>query len=200
MASAAARVKTLKAAHLTAKKAARAAAAAATASAAAAVASAGAAVAAAILADNACNSDACSAAERMIETAGRRQPEQQQHRQERRWQASSTSGNRSADKRKKDKKRVNTKPCVFFLRGHCRHGDGCRFSHDVVREEEEEGGEEEEEDEEKGATLGAKEAALDKAERKQVRLGPSILRAGFGEVVLFRLCFGDSIICCCGAR
>ena len=75
---------------------------------------------------------------------------------------------------KKKKQRANAKPCVFFPRGRCRYGDGCRFSHDIV----EKGGraddaEEEEEDDEvvvldKDEALAAREAALDRAEKLQV--------------------------------
>lgn len=78
-------------------------------------------------------------------------------------------GGGDGSNKKKTKQRSIAKPCVFFPRGRCRYGDGCRFSHDVVGK----GGNEEEEEEEEvvvveGDTIAAEEAALDKAEKLQV--------------------------------
>eukprot|EP00903_Cladosiphon_okamuranus_P008007 g7725.t2 len=171
--SAAARVKAVKAAHQAPKKAARASAAAAPAAAAASAdgngggGGAAAAPAAAAVADNACITHNFSTVEPTTNTACRRQQQQQQEQPARR-----TSG--SLEKHKEGKEqRAYTKSCTFFLRGRCRYGDRCRFSHDVVHEsdgKEKEGGEEEKEEEEEGEdAIATMEAALDEAERIQSR-------------------------------
>lgn len=92
----------------------------------------------------------------------------QQREQPREQQAAGSGASGTTSKHKKGtKKRANKTPCTFFPRGRCRYGDGCRFSHDVVREFGEEGQEEGQEEEED--SLASKEAALDTAEKAQVR-------------------------------